>query len=48
MQNLKPVASLYSWAGQFQSYLVENPEDRFSKDEARIIPIVAKSEIRRH
>ena len=27
MQNLKPLASLYSWAGQFESY----PEDRFSR-----------------
>ena len=26
------VASLYSWAGQFESYLVTNPEDRFSLD----------------
>ena len=37
MQNLKPVASLYSCAGQFESYLVANPEDRFSRDEAYII-----------
>ena len=36
MQNLKPQASLYSWAGQFKSYLVANPEDRFSRDEAQI------------
>ena len=34
MQNLKPLASLCSWAGQFESYLVRNPEDRFSHDEA--------------
>ena len=34
MQNLKPLASLYSWAGQFESYLVANPEDRFSHDGA--------------
>ena len=27
MQNLKSLASLYSWAGQFESYLVANPED---------------------
>ena len=33
MQNLKPLASLYSWAGQFESYLVANPEDRSSHDE---------------
>ena len=36
MQNLKPLASLYSWAGQFESYLVANPEDRFSRNEAHI------------
>ena len=37
MQNLKRLASLYSWAGQFESHLVANPEDRFSLDEAQII-----------
>ena len=37
MQNLKPLDSLYSWAGQFQSYLVAYTEDRFSRDEAHII-----------
>ena len=26
----------YSWAGQFESYLVPNPEDRFSHDEAHL------------
>ena len=36
MQNLKPLASLHSWAGQFESYLVGNPEDRFSRDEAQL------------
>ena len=30
------LASFFSWAGQFESYLVENPEDRFSRDEAHI------------
>ena len=35
IQNLKNLASLCSWAGQFESYLVENPEDRFSRDEAQ-------------
>ena len=29
MQNLKPLDSLYSWAGKFESKLVANPEDRF-------------------
>ena len=36
MQNLKPQASLYSWAGRFESYLVANPEDRFSCDKAQM------------
>ena len=33
----KTLASLCSWADQFVSYLVGNPEDRFSHDEAHII-----------
>ena len=37
MQNLKPLTSLYSWAGKFESYLVANPEDRFSLNVAHII-----------
>ena len=37
MQNHKPLASLYSWADQFESYMVENTEDRFSCDEAQIV-----------
>ena len=36
MQNFKPLASLYSWAGQFASYLVANPEVRFSHDGAHM------------
>ena len=36
IQNLKTVAGLCSWAGQFESYLVGNPEDRFSHDVAHI------------
>ena len=30
------LASLSSWAGRFESYLVENPEDRFPRDEAHL------------
>ena len=30
------LASLCSWAGRFESYLVENPEDRFSRDVAQM------------
>ena len=36
MQNFKPLASLCSWAGQFEAYPVGNPEDRFSCDEAQL------------
>ena len=37
MQNLKPLASLYSRTGRFESYLVANPKDRFfSYDEAQL------------
>ena len=32
------LASLRSWAGQFESYLVANPEDRFTRDVAHLIP----------
>ena len=37
MQNLKPLASLYSWARQFESSLVWNLEDKFSHDVAHLI-----------
>ena len=30
------LASLCNWAGWFESYLVGNLEDRFSRDEARM------------
>ena len=35
------LASFCGCAGRFESYLVENPEDRFSRDEAhiRMIPV---------
>ena len=36
MQNRKPLASIYSWARQFESYLVANPENRFSHDVAHL------------
>ena len=28
------LANFFSWADRFESYLVENPEDMFSRDEA--------------
>ena len=36
-RNFKSLARLCSWAGWFESYLVANPEDRFSRDVAHII-----------
>ena len=47
MQNLKPLASHCSWAGQFESYLVTNHKDRFSCNETEMIHCVAEKE-RRH
>ena len=32
-----PLASFCRWADGFESYLVENPEDRFTRDEAHIM-----------
>ena len=37
IQNFKPLASLCSLAGQFESHLVGNPDDRLSPDEAHTI-----------
>ena len=37
IRNFKPLASFLSWAGRFESYLVENPKDRFSCDGAHIM-----------
>ena len=31
------LAYLCSWADRFESYLVGNPEDRFSRDEAHVM-----------
>ena len=36
IQNFKPLARLCSWAGRFESFLVGNPEDRFSHDVAHL------------
>ena len=38
MHNLKPQPSFCSRAGRFVSYLDGNPEDRFSRDVAQIMP----------
>ena len=37
-------ASLYSWAGCFESYLFKNPKDRFPHDVAQLIAFVTKRE----
>ena len=37
IQNFKTLASFCSWAGRFESYLIANPEDRSSHDEAHFI-----------
>ena len=36
IQNFKPLASRCNLAGQLRSYLVGNPEDRFSRDVAHL------------
>ena len=36
IRNFKTLASFCSWAGPFESYLVANPEDRFSRDGAQL------------
>ena len=36
IRNFKPLASFCGCAGQFESSLVENPEDRFSRDVAHV------------
>ena len=36
IQRYMALASFWSWAGRFESYLVGNHEDRFSRDEAQI------------
>ena len=36
IQNFKTLAGLCSWAGRFKSYLVGNPEDRFSRRSAYV------------
>ena len=37
------LASLCSWASQFESYLVGNPEDKFSRDKAHMVLCLLKS-----
>ena len=35
-KNCKLLASFYGCADRFESYVVENPEDRFSRDAAHL------------
>ena len=37
IRNFKPLASLCSWAGRFESHLVATPEDRISRDAAHML-----------
>ena len=37
IRNFNPLASLCGCEGLFESYLVANPEDRFSGDEAQLV-----------
>ena len=36
IRNVKPLPIFCGWAGRFASNLVENPEDRFSRDVVQI------------
>ena len=36
-RNFKPLPSFCSWARRFESTLVANPEDRFSRDVAHLL-----------
>ena len=42
-RNFKTLASLISWAGRFESYLVANPKDRFSRDVAHIMVLMNRT-----
>ena len=37
IQSFKILASFCSWAGWFESYLAETPEDTFSCDDAQMV-----------
>ena len=40
IQSFKILASFCSWAGWFESYLVEDPQDTFSRDVAHVIELM--------
>ena len=41
-RNFRPLAGLCGCAVLFESYLVENPEDRFSRDEAHVFSVMLR------
>ena len=45
IRNCKSLASFCGCAGRFESIMVANPEDRFSRDETHIIPSVCNSSL---
>ena len=45
ISNFMTLASFCSWAGRFETCLVENPEDRFSRDEVHVFCLVCYYEI---
>ena len=42
IQKFKTLASFWSWESRFESTLVKNPEDRFSRDVAQLLSSIAK------
>ena len=42
IRNFKPLSSFCGWAGQFESTLVANPEDRFSLDPTIVAAILER------
>ena len=44
-ENCPCLANLISWASRFVSYLVANPEGRFSRDEAQLFQQYTKNNI---
>ena len=42
MHNFNTLAGLCSWPDRFRSYLVGNPEDRFSRDEAHLVSYLCR------
>ena len=45
IRNFKPLPNFFGYAGRFVSYLVVNPEDRFSRDEVQIKHVLKQKDI---